>query len=72
VLLGAQTRCLHTSNSGFGQRSIPDGTSEPINLTPEQKGDVITVLGSMAADVAGGHDDLPDVCSSSGMRYGLT
>ncbi len=35
------------------------GTSEPVNLTPEQKGDVITVLETMAAEVAGGDDDLP-------------
>ena len=35
------------------------GTREPVKLTHEQKGDVITVLESMAADVAGGDDDLP-------------
>ena len=35
------------------------GTSEAVSLTPEQMGDVITVLESMAAEVAGGHDDLP-------------
>ena len=36
------------------------GTSEPVNLTPEQKGDVITVLESMAEDVAGSDVDLSD------------
>ena len=35
------------------------GTREFVKLTHEQKGDVITVLESMAADVAGGDDDLP-------------
>ena len=35
------------------------GTSEPVNLTPEQKDDVVTVLESMGAELPGG-DDLPD------------
>ena len=36
------------------------GTSGLVNLTAEQKGDVIIALESMAAEVAGGDDDLPD------------
>ena len=49
------------SNAGDAQRAFQDvGTSDPVNLTPEQKGDVITVLEPVAAEVAGGDDDLPD------------
>ena len=36
------------------------GTSESVKLTRDQKGDVITVLESMASEVAGGDGDLPD------------
>ena len=36
------------------------GTSGLVNLAAEQKSDVIIALESMAAEVAGGDDDLPD------------